>query len=162
MRTALPALQLDSSTCSQMLGATIDLEGLQEMHAGSRLALQPFGARALDAGVSRSGQPGPDVQGFHDRRRDRIELLEFRKAYGGITNAPCGLLHKNARRLDRSRPPGGTKIRLAGVLEHAEHDGADKGEGEIRGENAQSADQRAKGHFKTSQVRVAVDSAERS
>jgi hypothetical protein len=45
---------------------------------------------------------------------------------------------------------------LTGVLEHAEYDGADKGEGEIRGNNAQSADQRAKGHFQTSQVRVAV------
>ena len=44
---------------------------------------------------------------------------------------------------------GRLKIR-AGVpeaLEHAEHDGADKGECDIRGDNAQSADKRThEGH----------------
>ena len=42
-----------------------------------------------------------------------------------------------------SEPPGVTLIPSSGrVLEHAEHDGADKGECDIRGDNAQPADER--------------------
>jgi hypothetical protein len=55
------------------------------------------------------------------------------------TGASNRISHENARRLDRSRPPGAEKIRACSNLEHAEHDGADKGEGQIRGDNAQSA-----------------------
>jgi hypothetical protein len=89
------------------------------------------------------------VQGFHDRRHYRIELLEFLKAHGSIT--------ANAAWLAPQKKPGvwidpvrraGKNLVWLGLLEHAEHDGADKGEGEIRGNNAQSAHQRAKGHFK--------------
>jgi hypothetical protein len=47
---------------------------------------------------------------------------------------------KNARRLDWSNRRA-LQIRLwRESLEHAEHDGADKGDCEIRGNHAQSAD----------------------
>ena len=43
------------------------------------------------------------------------------------------------------------------ALEHAEHDGADKGECDIRGDNAQSADKRTdEGHWGTLPVNVAA------
>jgi hypothetical protein len=42
------------------------------------------------------------------------------------------------------------------LLEHAEYDGADKGEGEIRGNDAQSADERAKGHFQSSHASLSA------
>src|SRR5665647_2955112 len=37
------------------------------------------------------------------------------------------------------KPPGASKIRENRCLEHAEYNGADKGECDIRGDNAQSA-----------------------
>jgi hypothetical protein len=41
------------------------------------------------------------------------------------------------------------------ALKHPEHDGADKGEGEIRGYNAQFADQRTdKSHWEVSLVQI--------
>ena len=48
------------------------------------------------------------------------------------------------------------------ALEHAEHDGADKGKSEIRGHNAQSVDERTKGHFQTSQSHVVTRHTESS
>jgi len=44
------------------------------------------------------------------------------------------------------------KSGLRRALEHAEYDGADKGEGDIRGHNAQSGDERTKGHWKPPKV----------
>jgi hypothetical protein len=44
------------------------------------------------------------------------------------------------RRLECSRPPAALDSGTCS-LEHAKHDGADKGECDIRGNNAQSADQ---------------------
>jgi len=38
------------------------------------------------------------------------------------------------------------------VLEHAKHDGADKGKGQIRRNDAQSIDEWTKGHLQTSKV----------
>ena len=62
--------------------------------------------------------------------------------------------HKNARRLDGSRPPGADSFEIAeGALEHPEHDGANKGDGCIRGNNAHFADQRTQqGHREISVV----------
>jgi hypothetical protein len=65
-----------------------------------------------------------------------------------------------ARRAARgAKKPGGGAIRTAGrlgkpirALEYAEYDGADKGESDICGHNAQSGDERTKGHFQTSHV----------
>jgi hypothetical protein len=58
-----------------------------------------------------------------------------------------------------TKKPGGEAIRTAGrlgkpirALEYAEYDGADKGKRDIRGDNAQSGDERTKGHLETSQV----------
>jgi len=43
------------------------------------------------------------------------------------------------------------------VLEHAEHDGADESKCDIRGDNAQSADERTyEGHWESSLVHVAA------
>jgi hypothetical protein len=43
------------------------------------------------------------------------------------------------------------------VLEHAEHDRADKGECDVGGNNAQSADERThEGHWERSPIRVAA------
>ena len=39
------------------------------------------------------------------------------------------------------RPPGEGSKTWTGSLEHAEHDGADEGEGNVRGNNAQFADE---------------------
>ena len=64
-------------------------------------------------------------------------------------------INENARRLDCSRPPGANSFRVcgAGALEHAEHDGADKGECDIRGNNAHSADAKS---WEASLVHVAA------
>jgi hypothetical protein len=46
-------------------------------------------------------------------------------------------------------PPGFSKRWMSKApvqLEHAKHDGADKGEGEVGGHDAQLADERTKGH----------------
>jgi hypothetical protein len=40
------------------------------------------------------------------------------------------------------------------ALEHAKHNGADKGEGDVGGYDAQLADERTKGHGKSSEGRV--------
>jgi len=60
----------------------------------------------------------------------------------GIARPRPSAGHENARRLDRSKPPG-AKIRVVvrKPLEHAEHDGPDKSDCHIRGNNAQSADE---------------------
>jgi hypothetical protein len=45
------------------------------------------------------------------------------------------------------RPPGLVRFRLSvSALEHAEYDSADKGEGDVSGHHAQSADEGTKGH----------------
>ena len=46
--------------------------------------------------------------------------------------------HENARRLERSEPPGVLMIRDSGSdkLDHAEYDSADNGERDIGGDNA--------------------------
>jgi hypothetical protein len=79
--------------------------------------------------------------GFYAWRHRRIELLELRKRL------------KFA--MARMKTPGGpirrAKIQVwAGSLEHAKDNGANKGEGEIRGDNAQSADERTQGHSECS------------
>ena len=53
---------------------------------------------------------------------------------------------------------GRHKIRVVvrTTSEHAEHDRADKGESDIRGDDAQSADQGTKGHWQTSQIHFGV------
>jgi hypothetical protein len=62
--------------------------------------------------------------------------------------------HENARRLEESKPPGAIKFRVVrAVLEHAKHDRANKGECDIRGNNAQSVDE---SHGETSLVHVAA------
>jgi hypothetical protein len=59
-------------------------------------------------------------------------------------------------------PGGGSRRALQNsgmieTLEHAEHDGADKGQGDIHGDNAQSAPDRTEaGHCKISVVHVAA------
>ena len=60
---------------------------------------------------------------------------------------------KNARPLERSN--GRARKLMAGCerLEHAEHDGADKGKGEIGSDNAQLADE---SHGEYSLVHVAT------
>jgi hypothetical protein len=55
-----------------------------------------------------------------------------------------------------SRPPGSLKPVKPG-LKHAQHDGADKGESQIRGYNAQPADQWTdESHWEGSLVHVAA------
>src|SRR6266481_32886 len=60
---------------------------------------------------------------------------EFRRNFVPTTS------HENARR--SQQPPGESLSawRTGRALEHAEHDGADKGECDIGGNNAQSADE---------------------
>jgi hypothetical protein len=100
------------------------------------------------------------VQGFYRRRHHRFELLEFLSRAGlghGVRRRP--ICHENARRLERSKPPGETQIRalMSGLLKHPEHDGADKGECDIRGYNAQFADKRTdESHWEGSLVHVAA------
>jgi hypothetical protein len=72
------------------------------------------------------------VQGFHHRRRGRIELFEFLTA--STKKRPAAGMIQTAGRHEN----------LVRRLEHAEHDGADKGDGDIRGNNAQFADERTK------------------
>jgi hypothetical protein len=51
--------------------------------------------------------------------------------------------NENARRLDRSKPPGVINLACGAYrLEHAEHNRADKGERDIRDNNAKPADER--------------------
>ena len=65
--------------------------------------------------------------------------LDDRTCVSGLS-AEAAIAHENARRLDWSNRRA-LQIRLwRESLEHAEHDGADKGDCEIRGNNAQSAD----------------------
>ena len=89
-----------------------------------------------------------------DRRHHRIEPFEF------SGEGDDSIRHENARRLESSKPPGAIKSGLWGEsLEHAEHDGADKGDCQIRDNNAQSADQRThQGHREISLVHVVARS----
>ena len=57
-------------------------------------------------------------------------------------DVPNAAIQKSASLLPRDMMNFGI-----GTLEHAEHDRADKGECEIRGQNAQLTDERTKGHF---------------
>jgi len=53
----------------------------------------------------------------------------------------ASLTHENARRLDWSNRRALQDLRLwRESLEHAEHDGADKGDCQVRGNDTQSAD----------------------
>jgi hypothetical protein len=62
--------------------------------------------------------------------------------------------HENAQRLDRSKPPGAQNSGCgARALNYAKHNGGDKGEGHIRGNNAESADE---SHGKPPLVHVAA------
>src|SRR5205823_9941287 len=54
--------------------------------------------------------------------------------------------HENAR---RGQPPGEDPSR-EGSLEHTEDDGGNKGESDIHGDNAQSAEERTHGHCECS------------
>ena len=79
------------------------------------------------------------------------------RAFPDCQPKPLSLTHENARRLD-CPTAGRFRFRLwRESLEHAEHDGADKGDCQIRGNNAQSADQRThEGHREISLVHVTV------
>ena len=64
----------------------------------------------------------------------RIELLEFLKNVFERRN-------ENARWIGHRASCSRLASSLDASLEHAEHNGADEGEGDIRGNNAQSADE---------------------
>jgi hypothetical protein len=106
------ALQLDTGACSQMLG--VPQNGIPTSKAykscmvtrGWRFSHAVRERSTAGAHVSRSGQPGPDVQGFRDRRYDPIELLEFLKCawkHHGKRRAACG-----------TKSPASGSIRAAG------------------------------------------------
>lgn len=55
-----------------------------------------------------------------------------------------GISYRKKQSARRGRPPGAELMAWSNALEHAENDGADEGERDVRGHNAQLAQQRTR------------------
>jgi hypothetical protein len=87
-----------------------------------------------------------------------------RKTPGGWSDPPGVIknpgLESQVFKVRSSKSGLESQVLVDDALDHAEHDRADQGDGDVRGDHAQPADQTTRGHWQTSRVYVTARSNE--